>query len=265
MMGILVQQISLCFRVFMTKTDRNKFETIDDLPEEVQIAIRAAMDGQPILTLPAEFDRFDPITAEAPYELQNVTRRARALLADTDRDLIQSAATFAEIATTIPLVEFKSLDQPLTDDEAKACSGALDELRPTTLFRRLRLIDELGFKPKELPWYVVFASLSLAYVARSVNNGVNHGIEATEALTKAEILLAKSHAGKASRHVDNDFKQLLRVFIAANPGLASASEYARRFIAEYSDELRNRRRTPYAVKTVAKWVKEIKNAQKPSE
>lgn len=264
-MGILVQQISLCFRGFMTKTEHNEFETIDDLPEEVQIALRAAIDGQPILTLPAEFDQFDPITAEAPYELQNVTRRARELLVDADRDLIRSAVTFADIATTIVLVDLASLERSLTEEEVSACSGTLDELRPIALFHRLRLIDELRFKPKELPWYVVFASLSLAYVARSVNNGVNHGIEATEALAKAEVLYAKSHAGKASRHVDNDFKQLLREFIAANPGLASDLEYARGFIGEYSDEMINRRSSAYVEKTIVKWITETQSAQESSQ
>jgi len=132
----------------MTKTDRNKFETIDDLPEEVQIALRAAMDGQPILTLPAEFDRFDPITAEAPYELQNITRRARELLAGTERDLIRSAVTFAEIATTIALVEFESLEQPLTEEEVRACSGGLDVNRHRKLThyrRRILTHPERGY------------------------------------------------------------------------------------------------------------------------
>ena len=75
-MGILVQQISLCFRGFMTKTEHNEFETIDNLPEEVQIALRPAIDGQPILTLPAEFEQVDPITGETAFQLQNGTRRA---------------------------------------------------------------------------------------------------------------------------------------------------------------------------------------------
>lgn len=260
MMGILVQQISLCFRSFMTKTEHNEFETIDDLPEEAQNALRAAMDGRPILTLPAEFDRFDPIMAEAPYELRNVTRRARELLADADQDLIRSAVTFAEIATTIALVEFESLERPLTDEEKRGCSGALDELRPTTLFRRLRLIDELGFKPKELPWYVVFGSLSLAYVARSVNIGVNHGIEATEALAKAEVLFNKSRAGKI-KPVPDHFKQLLEEYIQANPGL-SGSEYARRFISMYADEMRNLHRHNYGERIVADWARSILKAQK---
>jgi len=247
----------------MSKARDDDFVTIDDLPENEQIALRAAMDGTPILTLPAEFDLFDPIKAEAPYELQNVTRRARELLTDADQDLIRAAVTFAEIATTIALVEFESLERPITDEEKRACSGALDELRPTTLFRRLRLIDDLGFKPKELPWYVVFASLSLAYVARSVNNGVNHGIEAADALAKAEVLFNKSRAGKI-KPVANHFKHLLEEYIQANPGL-SGSEYARRFIPLHSREMRNLHGPEYDDRTVANWARAILKAQKPTQ
>ncbi len=61
----------------MSKARDDDFVTIDDLPENEQIALQAAIDGNPLLTLPAEFDHFDPMTAEVPiYELRNVARRA---------------------------------------------------------------------------------------------------------------------------------------------------------------------------------------------
>jgi len=154
----------------MSNARENDFVTIDDLPENEQIALQAAIDGNPILTLPAEFDHFDPLTTDVPIcELSNVARRARALLENTNRDQIRRAVEFAEYATSQALIDLKKLDRPLSDDEAAACSGSLDELRPIALFRRQAFLDRSNLKPPEvLPWFAVFASLALAYVARSV-------------------------------------------------------------------------------------------------
>lgn len=248
----------------MSVTKDNDFETIDDLPEGVQMALRAAMDGAPKLTLPAEFDRFDPISDDVPvYELRDVARRARAMLKDAGPDRIRRAVEFAEFATAQPLIDFEGLDRPLTDVEAEACGGGLDELRPSALFRRRKLLGKLGIKPADLPWYVVFASLSLAYVARSVKNGVNHGIEASDALAKAELLSDKSTAAK-TKPIDAHFKQLLHVFTNENPGL-SGDRYARLFIERYGDEMRAKRNRQYGHRIVADWARAILKAQKDAE
>ena len=247
----------------MSKPPDNNFVAINDLPENEQKALRAAIDGNPILTLPAEFDHFDPLTTDvAIYELRNVARRARALLENTNRDQIRRAVEFAEYATSQALIDLKKLDRPLSDDEAAACSGSLDELRPTALFRRQAFLDRSNFKPPaEMPWFAVFASLALAYVARSVNAGVNHGIEATDALSKAEHLVAKHKAGKASKRTDNRFKEILAQIISNQPGL-SGNEYARRLIRSHSNEMINLHGKVYGVRVVADWARSILKAQK---
>ena len=155
----------------MSDDSLKKAININGIPENAWSAIQAAMRGQPVLTLPSEFDLFDPISGEVPYELRNIARRARMLLEEADRDQILAAVTFAELVTTAPLVDLEHPNLDLEDAEKAACSGDLDQLRPTTLFRRIPLVDETRMKPSELSWSVVFASLALAYVARSVNSG----------------------------------------------------------------------------------------------
>ena len=236
---------------------------LDDLPENEQIALRAAIDGNPILTLPAEFDHFDPLTDEVPiYELRNIARRARALLGDTNQDQIRCAVEFAENATSKPLIEIKSLDPPLSEDETVELFGNSDDPRPIALFRRQAFIDRSNLKPPAvLPWFAVFASLALAYVARSVNTGVTHGIEATEALSIANHFVAKRKAGKASKRTDNQFKQILTQIISDQPGL-SGNKYARRLIKSHSNEMINLHGKVYGVRIVADWARSILKAQK---
>lgn len=238
----------------MSNDSKNEFETIDDLPEDEQKALRAAIDGNPILTLPAEFDHFDPVTDEVPiYELRNVARRARVLLGDTNQEQIRSAVEFAEIVTSQALIDATDDPRPLPDKDAAAFTGSLDELRPTALFRRKEFLDRSNLKPPAgMTWFKVFASLALAYVARSINTGVNHGIEAADALAKAEVLSNKSRAGR-TKPIDDHFIRLLDEYIHANPGL-SGSEYARRFTPLHSQEMRNRHGREYDERTVAKCV-----------
>jgi len=185
-----------------------------------------------------------------------------ALLENTNRDQIRRAVEFAEYATSQALIDLKKLDRPLSDDEAAACSGSLDELRPTALFRRQAFLDRSNLKPPEvLPWFAVFASLALAYVARSVNTGVIHGIEATEALSIAKHFVAKRKAAKASKRTNNQFKEILAQLISDQPGL-SGIEYARRLIKSHSNEMINLHGKVYGVRIVADWALSILKAQK---
>lgn len=193
--------------------------------------------GEVYLTLFREFDFFDP--KDSPVLLAPFTayaREARSILEERTDEEIKYACMLAEWAVNAPLeeliVEQFGANQPLLEE----MTGHPDETMPRLLQRRQSVLELQGIPElKKARWQDLYASLTLAYVARATRFGDEASMEAAEAY---QLSLSARQRSKGPANRNAAIKEKLFAFVEGKDDL-SAARLARLFCEDHQEQSRD--------------------------